>query len=649
MPDPALWRPKSSEIPVTPGVYRFLDDQGQVLYIGKAINLRARLSSYFQDPAHLHPRTAAMVNSAARVEWTVLNNELEALQLEYSWIKQFEPRFNVKYRDDKSYPWLCLTWNEEFPRVFVGRGSKKPNWRYFGPYSEAWAIRDAIDTLLTVFPIRTCTGGVFRTAKASGRPCLMGFIDKCSAPCVGKISAQQHRALAGDFCAAISGKASRFIKDLEIEMQACAQAMEYERAGVLRDKADALHRVMERNAVVLQDCTDVDLVALAMDELEVAVQVFYVRSGRILAERGWVAELAETNKASLVEAFLLQIYADVTGELQERKRAIPPEVLVPVLPSSVETLTELLSQTRGGKVKIRVPQRGDKKSLMATAEKNASGTLSLHQIRRASDLTVRNQALDEITQALGLPQVPLRIECYDISHIQGTNTVASMVVFEDGLARKSAYRHFAITTVESDDVGAISEVLTRRFIRLKADQAAMEDSHAGLIDATNRTARPFSYRPSLIVVDGGASQANTARQALDDLGFESVVVVGLAKRLEEVWIPGDEFPIILPRTSQALFLLQRIRDEAHRFAISYHRKKRSRAMTESLLDQVPGLGEVRRKALMRVFPSLKSLRGATVGEIGQVPGFGPNLAKAVVLAVLEKPEAINLTTGEVLD
>ncbi|MDR0284522.1 MAG: excinuclease ABC subunit UvrC [Propionibacteriaceae bacterium] len=660
MPDPATWRPKTAEIPAEPGVYRYLDAEGRVIYVGKAISLRSRLTSYFQDPFHLHPRTRLMIRTAAGVEWTTVRNELEALQLEYTWIKQFEPRFNVKYRDDKSYPWLCVTWSEEFPRVFVGRGGKKTGWRYFGPYAEAWAIRDSIDALLTVFPMRSCSAGVFRAAAASGRPCLMGYIDKCAAPCVGRVSAAAHRVIAADFCTAISGHAGRFIKTLEAEMRAAAADLEFERAGALRDKADALRRVMERNAVVLEDSADVDLIALAVDPLEVAVQLFQVRSGRILAERGWVADRgtwaggedagpADDDQPQLVEAFLLQIYGDVGGEPEDRKRIIPPEILVPALPETADTLAELLGGERGTKVRLRVPQRGDKKTLMETAAKNATQTLGLHKTRRAADLTTRNQALDELAQALDLSEIPLRIECYDISHISGTNTVASMVVFEDGLARKSEYRHFTITSVGSDDTGAMTEVLTRRFARLVADRAAAGDAHSGLVDATTRTTRRFSYTPSLVVVDGAAPQAAVARRVLDELGFGAVAVCGLAKRLEEVWVPGEEYPVILPRTSQALYLLQRLRDEAHRFAITFHRERRSRSMIESILDDVPGLGEVRRKALRTAFGSLKKLRAATVEEIAQVPGFGPTLAAAVVAAVGGKPAAVNLATGEILD
>ncbi|MCL2784531.1 MAG: excinuclease ABC subunit UvrC [Propionibacteriaceae bacterium] len=658
MADPALWRPKTSEIPKQPGVYRFLDEHDRVIYVGKAKNLRARLVSYFQDAGQLHPRTKLMVQSACQVEWTSVANELEALQLEYTWIKEYEPRFNVKYRDDKSYPWLCVTWSEEYPRVFVGRGSKKKGWRYYGPYAEAWAIRESIDALLGVFPMRSCSAGVFRSAKSSGRPCLMGYIDKCCAPCVGRVTAPEHRAIAADFCSAIAGRAAGYVRTLEEQMKTYSAQMEFEKAAVARDKAEALRRVMERNAIVLEDSADLDVIAVVLDPLEVAVQLFHVRSGRILAERGWVAdrgamgegesEITDVDLMDLIEAFILQIYGDVEGEPEERKRIIPPEILVQALPGSVGVLAELLGTERGTKVTIRVPARGDKKRLMETAEKNAGSTLLLHKTRRASDLTTRNQALAEIAEVLEMDGIPLRIEGYDISHIQGTNTVASMVVFEDGLSRKSEYRHFAITTVESNDIGAMKEVLTRRFSRLDADREAMTDAD-GVIDASTRTAKRFSYLPALILVDGGAGQAKIARQTLDSLGFESVMVAGLAKRLEEVWVPGQDYPSILPRTSQGLYLLQRIRDEAHRFAISYHRTKRSRSMIESLLDGVPGLGEVRRKALLKAFGSLKKLRAASVEEIALVPGFGPGLAAGVAQAVRVKDEAINLATGELID
>ena len=654
----ASWWPTTAEIPAEPGVYRFSDAEGRVIYVGKAVSLKSRLTSYFASPLTLHPRTQVMVATARRVEWTVVRNELEALQLEYTWIKQFEPRFNIKYRDDKSYPWLAVTWSDEFPRIFVGRGAKRKGWRYFGPYAEAWAIRESIDALLTVFPMRSCSAGVFRSAKASGRPCLMGYIDKCAAPCVGRIGAEAHRAIAADLCTVMAGRVAPYVRHLTTAMKQAAEAEEFERAGVLRDKLEALRRVMERNAVVLEDSADLDLIGLATDPLEVAVELFQVRSGRILAERGWVADRETAagdepdDLAELVEAFLLQIYGEVEGDATERRRLIPPEILVPALPDTVPVLEELLTAERGSRVRVRVPRRGDKAALLATAEKNAAQGLVLHKTRRAADLTTRNQALDEIAQGLGMDAVPLRIECYDISHVQGTNTVASMVVFEDGLARKSEYRHFTITSVASNDIGAMREVLTRRFARLAADQAALtsEDARSGVVDATTRTARRFSYTPALIVVDGGAPQAGVARATLDALGFGSILVCGLAKRLEEVWLPGEEYPVIFPRTSQALYLLQRIRDEAHRFAITFHRERRSRSMVESVLDGVPGLGEVRRKALLRAFGSLKKLRAASAEAIAAVPGFGPVLAQAVVVAVREPATpAINLTTGEVLE
>lgn len=650
MSDPATWRPKTSDIPAEPGVYRFLDTGGNVLYVGKANSLRSRLVNYFQDPANLHPRTRTMVYAASHVEWTVVRNELEALQLEYTWIKEFDPRFNVKYRDDKSYPWLCVTWSEQFPRVLVGRGSKKKDWRYFGPYSQAWAIRDSVDTLLAVFPMRSCSSGVFKSAQASGRPCLMGYIDKCAAPCVGRINAEDHRMIVEDFCSVIDGHAAHYIRVLEKQMTVAAEAMEYEKAAGIRNKIEALRKVNERNAVVLEDSADLDLIALAEDELEVGVEVFHVRGGRILAERAWVADKDETDKATLVESFLLQIYGDVVGDQKERRRAIPPEILVPHLPPSPEVMEELLGSVRTAKVRLRVPRRGDKKILAETAMRNASQALALHKTRRASDLTTRNLALEEITSALGMDEIPLRIECYDISHISGTNTVASMVVFEDGLARKSEYRHFSIQSVGSDDTGAMKEVLTRRFNRLIAERD-IEDSgdREALVDATTRKAKRFAYAPGLVVVDGAGPQARVAREVLDSLGFPEIMVCGLAKRLEEVWVPGEEYPLILPRTSQGLYLLQHLRDESHRFAITYHRQRRSKSMVESMLDGVPGLGEVRRKALMKAFPSLKKLRAASEEEISQVPGFGLGLAAKVAEVIRDKPDAINLTTGEIVE
>lgn len=637
MPDPLSYRPKPGEIPTEPGVYRFRDAKGRVVYVGKAKSLRARLSSYFQDIGNLHPRTATMVTTAASVEWTVVKTEVEALQLEYSWIKEYDPRFNVKYRDDKSYPWLAVTVSEEFPRVMVGRGAKRRGTRYFGPYSHAWAIRETVDILLRVFPMRSCTNGVFKRSSQIGRPCLLGYIDKCSAPCVGNISPEDHRAIVDDFCEFMAGRTRPFMKRIEQEMYAASDAMDFEKAARLRDDLGAMQKALEKQAVVFGDGSDADVIAIAEDPLEVAVQVFYVRGGRIRGQRGWVADRTdEGDTAALVEDFLLQLYAGVAPE--DARDAVPREILVPALPVEHATFEQLLSDLRGSKVEIRVPQRGDKRTLQETVARNATESLALHKTKRASDLTTRNLALAEIAEALELEEAPLRIECYDVSHIQGTEIVASMVVFEDGLARKGEYRRFVIRDQEgSDDVAAMHEVITRRFRRLLDEQARSElkpgDPETGsgpmLVDPDTGRPRKFAYAPGLVVVDGGAPQVAAAQRALDELGIDDIPVCGLAKRLEEVWLPGEEDPVILPRTSEGLYLLQRVRDEAHRFAIAHHRNRRSKSMVESVLDGVPGLGEVRRKTLLRHFGSLRKLRAATVEEIAAVPGVGPRTAAAI--------------------
>ncbi|GAA4128005.1 excinuclease ABC subunit UvrC [Nocardioides fonticola] len=645
------YRPEPGSIPTNPGVYRFRDGRGRVIYVGKAKSLRARLSSYFQDVANLHPRTATMVHTAASVEWTVVNTEVEALQLEYSWIKEFDPRFNVKYRDDKSYPWLAVTVGEEYPRVMVGRGAKRKGTRYFGPYSHAWAIRETVDILLRVFPMRSCSSGVFKRSSQVGRPCLLGYIDKCSAPCVGRVSAEEHRAIVDDFCDFMGGRTQAFLRRIEQEMLAASDALEFERAARLRDDLGAMHRALEKQAVVLGDGADADVIALAEDPLEVAVQVFYVRGGRIRGQRGWVADRVEEGEtAELVEHFLLQLYASESD-------SIPREVLVPALPPDAETLEALLSDLRGAKVSIRVPQRGDKRTLQETVAQNAQQALALHKTKRASDLTTRSKALEEIQEALELDEAPLRIECYDISNLQGTEVVASMVVFEDGLARKSEYRRFVIKGVDGqNDVASMHEVITRRFRRLLDEQArsATVEGESGpmLVDPETGRPRKFAYVPGLVVVDGGPPQVAAAQRALDELGIDDVPVCGLAKRLEEVWVPGEEDPVILPRTSEGLYLLQRIRDEAHRFAIGHHRSRRSKTMVESALDDVPGLGEVRRKTLLKHFGSLKKLREASVEELVLVPGIGERTALAIKDAVAtasatRKTVSVNTATGEI--
>jgi excinuclease ABC subunit C len=637
------FRPAPGEIPESPGVYRFRDQRGRVIYVGKAKSLRQRLNQYFADFAGLHPRTQMMLQTAASVEWTVVGTEVEALQLEYSWIKEFDPRFNIKYRDDKSYPYLAVTMGDEYPRVMVMRGAKRKGTRYFGPYSHAWAIRDTVDTLLRVFPVRTCSAGVFKRSGQIGRPCLLGYIGKCSAPCVKRVSAEEHRRLAEDFCDFMAGQTSRFASRLEAEMKQAAREEEFERAARLRDDLRALERAIEKQAVVLGDGTDCDVIALAEDQLEAAVQVFYVRGGRVRGQRGWVLDkIEEVTPAGLVEQFLGQVYADSPAGTEAINAGIPREVLVPELPPDPDTMSQWLAERRGGPVSLRVPRRGDKKALLETVARNAGESLALHKTRRASDLTTRSKALNEIQEALGLDDAPLRIECYDVSNLQGTHVVASMVVFEDGLARKSEYRRFAIKGTDgTDDISSIHEVITRRFRRYLAerektgeldtlgDPEAGEDSDDGAERAEVTAQKKFSYPPNLVVVDGGPLQAEAAARALAELGIDEVAVCGLAKRLEEVWIPGEEYPVILPRSSEGLYLLQRVRDEAHRFAIAYHRAKRGKAATTSALDDVPGLGPARRKALLKQFGSVRKLGAASIEQIAAVPGIGTRLAATI--------------------
>jgi excinuclease ABC subunit C len=634
--DPATYRPAAGTVPESPGVYRFRDANGRVIYVGKAKNLRARLNSYFADFAGLHPRTQTMLQTAAGVEWTVVGTEVEALQLEYSWIKEYDPRFNVKYRDDKSYPYLAVTMNEDVPRVQVMRGAKKKGVRYFGPYSHAWAIRETVDLLLRVFPVRTCSAGVFRRQQQMGRPCLLGDIGKCSAPCVGRVTEETHRDVAADFCDFMAGDTARFIRALEKDMRSAAGEQEYERAARLRDDIRALQRALEKQSVVLGDTTDCDVIALADDQLEAAVQVFYVRGGRIRGQRGWVVDkVEETGPGELVEQFVLQMYGDVAGD------AVPREILVPALPPEQDAVVELLAEHRGGSVDLRVPRRGDKKTLMETVERNAKEAFKQHKTRRAADLTSRSKGLQEIQDALGLDQAPLRVECYDVSNLQGTHVVASMVVFEDGLPRKSEYRRFSIKTVEGqDDVRSINEVIARRFRRYLEETEKTgeldvlgEREEGGPIDPETGRPRRFAYPPNLVVVDGGPPQVAAAQRALDALGIDDVSLCGIAKRLEEVWLPGEEDPVILPRNSEGMYLLQRARDEAHDFAIRFHRSKRSKGMIVSELDDVPGLGPSRRTALIKHFGSVKLLKEAGPDQIAEVPGIGRRTAESIVAAL----------------
>jgi excinuclease ABC subunit C len=649
MADPSSYRPKPGQIPDSPGVYKFRDEHRRVIYVGKAKSLRQRLANYFQDLAHLHPRTRTMVTTAASVEWTVVSTEVEALQLEYTWIKEFDPRFNVKYRDDKSYPYLAVTMNEEFPRVQVMRGHKRKGVRYFGPYGHAWAIRDTVDLLLRVFPVRTCSAGVFKNAARTGRPCLLGYIGKCSAPCVGRISPEDHRELADDFCDFMAGRTGTYLRRLEKEMTEAAEEMEYERAARLRDDIEALKKAMEKNAVVLTDATDADLIAVAEDELEAAVQIFHVRGGRVRGQRGWVTDKVEdVTTGALVEHALQQLYGEETGD------SVPKEVLVPALPDPIEPVQDWLTGRRGSGVSLRIPQRGDKKALMETVQRNAQQALALHKTKRASDLTTRSRALEEITEALGLDSAPLRIECYDISHLQGEDVVASMVVFEDGLQRKSEYRRFQIKGFEGqDDVRSMHEVVTRRFRRYLADKEKTGEWADGepLTEDDGRPKR-FAYPPQLVVVDGGRPQVAAAKKALDELGIDDIAVCGLAKRLEEVWLPDEDDPVVLPRTSEGLYLLQRVRDEAHRFAITYQRSKRTRRLKSSPLDEVAGLGETRKQAVIKHFGSVKKLRSATIDQIQEVPGIGRKTAETIAVALAQAAPAapaVNTATGEIME
>jgi excinuclease ABC subunit C len=667
--DPSTYRPAPGTIPDQPGVYRFRDPDHRVIYVGKAKSLRSRLNSYFADLAGLHPRTRQMVTTAGSVEWTVVSTEVEALQLEYNWIKEFDPRFNVRYRDDKSYPVLAVTLYEEYPRLHVYRGPRRKGVRYFGPYAHAWAIRETLDLLLRVFPARTCSAGVFKRHGQIGRPCLLGYIDKCSAPCVGRVTEAEHRDIVLDFCDFLAGRTDAMVRRLERAMQAASDELEFERAARLRDNIGALRRALEKQAVVIGDGTDADVVAFAEDELAAAVQVFHVRGGRVRGQRGWVidriadAEVDEPGSAGLVAQFLSQFYGEQAALAEQADAGgspVPREVLVPALPADAGAVEDWLTDLRGSRVHLRVPQRGDKRALMETVARNAAESFAQYKLRRAGDLTARSAALQELQDALGLDTAPLRIECVDVSHVQGSDVVASLVVFEDGLARKSEYRRFAIREgAQGGDVGSIAEVTRRRFLRYQQETAQSPETELhtpaagspddptvrGGIDPTTGRPRRFAYPPNLYVVDGGAPQVEAASDVLAELGITDVAVIGLAKRLEEVWLPGDPDPAILPRTSEALYLLQRVRDEAHRFAIAYHRQRRSKRMTMSALDEIPGLGQARRTALLKHFGSLKRLASATVDEISEVPGVGRHTA-VVVHTVLSGGKRVDSKENE---
>lgn len=627
MVDPALYRPASGSIPDQPGVYRFRDETQQVIYVGKAKSLRSRLNSYFADVAGLHPRTQSMVQTAASVDWVTVGTEVEALQLEYTWIKEFDPRFNVRYRDDKSYPYLVVTWGEEFPRAFVSRDAKRKGARYFGPYPHAWAIRDTLDLILRVFPIRTCSAGVFKRAAHVGRPCLLGYIDKCSAPCVGRVSAEEHRELVSDFLSFMSGRTNEIERRLRKAMEQAAADEDFESAARLRDDLGALRRATERNAVVLPDGTEADVIGISEDELEAAVEIFHVREGRIRGQRSLVVEKVEDISTSRLMTRLLQeIYMDA--------ESVPRQVLMAVEPE--EGMAELLSSVRGSAVSVLVPQRGTKRALLATVEGNAQQTLMMHKIRRAGDLTTRSLALSDIQGMLGLEKAPLRIECIDISHFAGEGVVGALVVFEDGVPKNRDYRSYTISDEGArDDTSAIYEVVSRRFRPVTED-------------ANSIGPRRSAYAPSLLVIDGGAPQVAAAKRALDDREIVDLPVIGLAKRLEEVWVAGESEPVILPRSSEGLYLLQRIRDEAHRSALRHQKKTRRKKISTSVLDTVPGLGPTRHKDLLKRFGSIKRIRAASPVELQEVPGIGPQLARSIH-EHLNSTEVSTLDTAETVN
>jgi len=611
------WRPKAGEIPTQPGVYRFRDPAGRVLYVGKAKNLRARLSNYFQPLRSLHERTRRMVMTAASVEWTVVGTEFEALQLEFTWINEFDPPFNVQFKDDKSYPYLAITLAEPVPRVLVTRNRKLAGARYFGPYTKVWAIRETLDVMLKAFPMRSCSDATYKRAEQTGRPCLLGDIGKCAAPCVGRISKEDHKSIAVDFASFMGGNDSKQIADLRKRMKQASDSQEYETAARIRDQLGAMETALAKNTMVLPDEIDVDMFGIADDELAAAVQQFTVRGGRIRGVHSWVVDKElDISVGELVETVLHNAY--------ENELIPARQIIVPVLPEDAAELEQWLAGVRAEhgesatKVSLRVAQRGDLAALAGTVRSNAQNALVLYKTRRSGDFTARSQALADLQEALGMDDAPLRMECYDVSHLSGTNIVASMVVFEDGLPRKDQYRRFSIPE-STDDTESIYQTLSRRLAYLDEETTRAQDE-AGT--------KKFAYRPNLLIVDGGQPQVAAAQRAFDDAGVTGIHLVGIAKRLEEIWQPDSDYPVILPRNSDALFLIQRIRDEAHRFAISYQRQRRGRDVA-SVLGEIPGLGPARVKLLLRHFGSVTRLKAAQVEEITEVSGIGPALATTI--------------------
>jgi len=612
MANDLAFRPKTSEIPTRPGVYRFYDNKRRILYVGKAKNLRARLQSYFAPLESLHERTRRMVQSAVDVDWTIVKTEFEALQLEFTWIKEYNPPFNIRFKDDKSYPYLAVSIAEKVPRVFVTRNRELRGVKYFGPYTQAWALRQTLDTLLKAFPVRSCSSGVYATARRSNRPCLLADIGKCSAPCVSRVSDQEHVEIARDLISFMNGMDPAQVEILREKMLKASENENFELAARLRDNIDALESVLEKSTVVFSDLTDADLFGVAHDELAATISLFSVRGGRIRGVRAWTIDKElEQSLEDLVRQIVLFAYSPIQGV---EAPSVPKEVLVPSLPEDSNELEQFLASLRGSAVNLRVPKRGDKAALAQTAFENAEHALALYKTRRVSDFAARTEALNSLASALELADAPLRIECFDISHLSGTDIVGSMVVFEDGLPKKAHYRQFNIDSA-SDDTDAIYQVLARRLKYLR-DPVTIDEAR-------------FSYFPSLIVVDGGIGQVNAAARAIEDSGVTGLTVCGLAKRLEELWLPGAENPIILPRASEELFLLQRVRDESHRFALTASRRKRSSAISSTLLE-IPGLGEKRVMALLKRFGSAKRLQVASLEEISDVAGIGKELAAQIL-------------------
>jgi excinuclease ABC subunit C len=611
-------KPDSAQVPDAPGAYLFRDGDGRVVYVGKALSLRKRLASYWGRP--LHPRTHTMMAAAQSVEWILASTEVDALMLEYNLIKAHRPRFNVRYRDDKSYPYLALTVGETWPRARVMRGPKRKGVQRFGPYGHAYAIRETLDALTRVFPVRTCSNAFFDQRKRARRPCLYYDIGRCAGPCVPEttgITEPDYRALVESLADFLGGNYKPVLQRLERDMGDASASEEFERAAVLRDKIGAARRAIESQEMVLSRTDDLDVIGLEEDDLEAAFQVFYVRRGRVMGRRGWVVDKVEAiERPALVASFLQELYMDADE--------VPKQVLVPAWPVDREVLEEWLTGLRGSKVRIVLPARGDGRRLLQTVNQNAKEAFLRHKLKRASDFGARSRALAELGEALGLPIPPLRIEAYDISNLGPTDTVGSMVVFEDGLPKRTDYRKFEIKGVPGqDDFASMEEMLRRRFGRL-SDERPEEAGTAG----TPQKRRRFAYPPSLIVVDGGRGQLGVAEKVLADRGLD-LPVIGLAKRLEEVYLPGQPEPLRIPRGSEALFVLQHIRDEAHRFAITYHRQKRARRALRSPLDDIPGVGEARKKALLRRFGSLARMRTADVDELRAVPGVGPSLARTI--------------------